>query len=151
MPTSPEIDAMFTMTGLSRRNSCGSAARACTNIPRTFTVIRVSHSSSVVSRMSLPRNRPALLTRMSRPPKFSTAAATAASAVAACDTSPTTAVIRPSSVASSETEGWMSSTTMLAPRSCKRRTISLPIPPAAPVTIATFPSKSCVTRHGPPR
>ena len=52
---------------------------------------------------------------MSRRPKRSTAAATAASAVAASATSPCTATIRPSPVSRSATAGFRSSATTLAP------------------------------------
>ena len=133
---------MFTIADASRSASAGSAARECTKKPRTFVVMTPSHSSSLVSRMPFMRKRAALLTRTSRRPKRSMAAATAASAVAASATSPCTATIRPSSVSRSATAGFRSSATTLAPAACSRRTTSLPTPPAAPVTIATCPSNS---------
>ncbi|GAA2212024.1 hypothetical protein GCM10009850_074860 [Nonomuraea monospora] len=60
---------MLTMAPPPRSRIARKASRAKKNEPRALTAITASQSCAVVSVIGLLRVRPALLTRMSRPPK----------------------------------------------------------------------------------
>ncbi len=130
-----------------------SASRACTNMPRALIARIWSHSSTVISATVRLMMRAALLTRMSSRPKRAIAVSTAARAVVSCDTSPVRATISPS-ISRSPTVSLMSSATTRAPRRWSSSTVARPTPPAAPVTMATRPSRSrrscCAVMIGTP-
>src|SRR5581483_12394643 len=105
-----------------------------------------SNSCSVWSNRGLTTSMPALLTRMSSPPKASTVACTAAWCSASWVTSQRTArADSPSSSAASlAPASSMSEIMTLAPRSTNRVAMALPRPWAAPVTNALLPSSSAI-------
>jgi hypothetical protein len=117
----------------------GSTALLKRKTPRTFVVIRPSHSSGEVSRTGLSRNRAALFTSTSIRPKRSTAVPAAAVAVPSSATSPTTAAIPSPSRA--RTAGSTSTATTDAPAARNSDTTSRPTPLPAPVTTATDPCR----------
>src|SRR5215469_14675698 len=152
-PVLPEIDDRLT---IEPPPDCFIASTACfvpRNTPREFTAISRSHASvSSMSATALPL-MPALLTRISSLPCFCTVAATTAFQSSSFVTSrrmnsavPLARVIsaatwRPSSSS-------MSATTTFAPSLAKRRAVAAPMPEAAPVTIATFPSRRMLDPPG---
>src|ERR1700722_5834237 len=90
---------------------------------------------------------PALLTRMSSPPKASVTWATAAWADSSSVTSRVTPMAlcpAPVSALAAASAAWvsMSATATAAPASARARQYAVPIPPAPPVTIATLPLRS---------
>src|SRR5688572_25068517 len=105
-----------------------------------------SNSSSVWWKRGFTTSIPALLTMMSRPPKASTVACTAAACSAAEVTSHFTArQFSPNSSAVSLTPpSSMSEIITWAPRSMKRAAMALPRPWAPPVTNARLPSSSAI-------
>ena len=103
-----------------------------------------SHSASEVSSSAALDATPALDTRMSTPPKRSTAAAKAAATASSLVTSPLTA--RPASpygATASSAPAWSrSNATTHAPAAASESPIARPMPPAPPVTSATWPWSS---------
>src|SRR5436190_5804761 len=130
---------MLTMCPLSRM--CGRQRRVIRRTPWTLVSRTVSSSSSLLeSKGSRPSPRPALLTRMSRPPRASTACWTKLSQLSGSVTS-----------SSSATSASICSTRRAppatrAPLSASAPAIAAPIPLEAPVTIAVFPSSPATRR-----
>lgn len=120
----------------------GATARMPRNTPTTFTSSTRRKSSSEVSASGAARKIPALLSSTSMRPCVSSVQATAArqssslltSCARALARSPSSACRRPAPSPSAS----VSSTS--APSSAKRRAVAAPMPPAAPVINATFPS-----------
>ncbi len=86
-PRLPAMDAVLTMAASSDWRSAPTAARLMRKTPLTLTAKMRSHCASANSSSAPLSTTPALLTSTSRPPKASTAAATACSQDAASVTS----------------------------------------------------------------
>src|SRR6185436_16869861 len=116
------------------------AAWPARNTPFRFTARTRSKSTSSMSRNSAAWTMPALATRMSRRPNFSTVAATARSTLAFLDTSHAVpAADLPTLPAAAWTAPSLRSTSMtFAPSATKAWAQANPIPCAAPVTSATL-------------
>src|SRR5215217_7684349 len=146
-PLTPAPDDVLTIAPWPRRSMCSISCFMATNAPRRFTATRRSHSSSVISWAGLTGcSMPALLKAMSRPPKRSTVAASAASICSLLVTSHATATAWPPACSirravSSTPSAAMSATTTPAPSRANARAAARPMPLVAPVTKATFPSK----------
>src|SRR3989338_425631 len=122
----------------------GIAARTPRKMLFKFKFTTKFHSSSVNSWIFLRTPPPALLKRMSSPPKCSRAAATIRSQSVWTVTSmreksacPPSCSIRLSTLGF--TVSWISQHTTFAPSRAKRRAVARPMPLLAPVTIATLP------------
>ena len=154
-PVLPEIDDRLT---IDPPPACFIASTACLvprNTPREFTAISWSHASvSSMSVTALPL-MPALFTRMSSFPYFCTVASTTAFQSSSLVTSRrmnsavplarvmSAAIFLPSSSS-------MSAITTVAPSLAKRRAVAAPMPEAAPLTIATLPSRRMFVPPGFP-
>ena len=124
-----------------------SIIRGSTALEHKYTLFKTisrlrSHVCSSIFRMSLPRDRPALLTRMSTRPKASIAPSTIIATWADWDTSTVLAIdCAPDSTSNLEVaiarSASTSATTTSAPSAAKRTAMAQPIPDPAPVTIAT--------------
>src|SRR4051812_33730230 len=159
LPICPDTDDVL-MTEPPPRSSIDGMPYLQPNItPRTLTAMVLSHTSTSMvmtspSRPSTSRPRaPALLNRMSTPPKVRVAAAIISRTSASTLTSAPTARARrapPPSLRASATScapgSLMSAITTLAPSDTIRSTVAFPIPDAAPVPTATLP----VSRSAPP-
>ncbi len=130
----------------------GMAAWQNWNVPVRFTRSTRSQSSGATSWLCSKRRMPALFTRTSSRPASSVAAATARGAVAASPTSPARATMPAeaaapfpmASTASASASSSRSTATTVAPSSTSRCAVARPMPDAAPVTMATRPSKRCI-------
>ena len=126
----------------------GTCARTARNAPVRLVAMTCDQSSTERSANGFKApTAPALLNAMSRAPKVSTAALTATTWVLAIPTSPVTDIARPprrsiSATKLSSRRARRAHTTSCAPSAAKSLAASRPIPELAPVTIATFPSKS---------
>src|SRR6266545_3735509 len=123
---------------------------ACANRKIDLTFTAMSRSNSASSASSMGRRTwlmPALLTRMSIPPKASTVAFTAALTSARCETSQRTAIalLLIDVAAARAASPSMSMTATRAPSRAKVAAIPLPKPDAAPVTSATLLSRRMLT------
>ncbi|MEA3221183.1 MAG: hypothetical protein OZX49_02302 [Immundisolibacter sp.] len=139
------------MCGFSARSRCGRQVRDASQVPRRFTSIIRSKRLTGVSSVPVRLMADALLTRMSMPPKWATACATAASTASALRTSMTSGRARPPASSISCAAVWMvpgslgcgwlvlAAMTMLAPSSAARSAIALPMPRLAPVMKSVFP------------
>src|SRR5688572_25529488 len=137
-------DEVLTTRPQARSRMPGSAACAQRKVPFRLTSSTASHCSSVIFAAIASRLIPALLMRMSRRPKASTACSTMRSHSLFRVTSPATTsalapALRISPATVSRPAAFASLIATSAPSRAKRRAVAAPIPPAAPVTRATFP------------
>src|SRR5579862_1998050 len=152
----PEPELVLTMTPERCRHRCGAVLRTMAKYPLRLTPTVRSHSSSVKRHRSLTRPAVALLMRMSTRPKASSAAPTmswAPSHVAEpllAAAAPPAATISATTAAASAPERAPRSLTRTDAPSCARsRACSRPMPPPAPVTIATLPSSRPIAPPDP--
>src|ERR1700722_11353144 len=153
-PVTPAIDDKLT---IDPPPVCFIASTACLvprNTPREFTAISLSQASlSSMSDTALPL-MPALFTRMSSLPYFCTVASTTAFQSASLVTSRRMNSAVPLARVMSAATCWpsssnMSAITTLAPSFANRRAVATPIPDAAPLMIATFPSRRIISPPEP--
>src|SRR5579862_1781241 len=149
------IRASLCSPRLARSRQYAAAWRAGAKVPRRWTLITASHSSSVMLTIMRSRRMPALLTRTSRPPNVSTAwwtmraapAQSATSSVLATASPPASAIdaatsrAGPPSAPVPSRAPPRSLTTTRAPWAASISAWSRPIPRPAPVTMHTRPSR----------
>src|SRR6185295_12868485 len=137
---------MLTIAAPPAEASAGTAALVNRNVPTTLMSRMRVNSSSVISTNGLAISMPALFTSRSRPPKASTAAATAA-VTSAVDRTSQAMPMHPlpsSAAAALAPSPLMSAIATLAPPATSRFAIARPIPRAAPETIARRPNRSFI-------
>src|SRR5439155_1297086 len=140
------IEAVFTITPPPRSFITGTANLQPRYTPRTLVAKTRSYSSSGSSQSGVIRcEKPALLTRMSSPPKPDTASSIIAFTSAERETSARKKRAAPPSLAIAEAtrrpfSSFTSATTTRAPSRAKRVAIASPNPDPAPVTTAILPS-----------
>ncbi len=136
---------MFTMLPRSRASMPGRTAWQACSVPLRFTSITRSHSSSVIKCTGPPPATPAEFTSKSICPySVSTSATARPTAPLSRTSSLWSGPASASSTASSQSppmDFWRSMPAMRAPSWANRRAIAAPIPEAAPVITATFPSR----------
>ena len=146
---SPATDEMLMMAPRPRSSIAGSVAR----IRRMGAVTLTARTRSQVASSTSPAGRnqsmiPALLTSTSAPPCSPVARTTAVtpSSVARSPATGTTLASSDSAVTSSSSRSALTSAAMMtAPSSARRSVMALPMPDAAPVTMATRPSSLLFT------
>ena len=121
---------------------------------RLTAMIRSNVLSSTSASGSRSSSMAAAFTAQCNPPNVSTVPLTSASTDRASETSAARKRLLPPALAISPTVSWpasaaMSDTTTSAPASAKAMAIARPIPPAPPVTSATFPAKSLLATFVP--
>src|SRR6266540_1258746 len=124
---------------------CGRASRVTRNTAVRFVARIASQDESSRSESGVGPPRPALLTRTSIRPHFSTTAEIIRAIAGASVTSAAIAIAPPPDASISRAIRWHESSLLAAratraPSCAKRREIASPIPREAPVTRATFPS-----------
>jgi hypothetical protein len=137
-PTSAATDAMFTIDPRPRAAIAGIACLQHRNVPRAFTAKTRSQTSSGVSGAVVVDPTPATLTSTSTGP-------TRSAASMKLDTEPSSATSKRAQVieapaADRSASSSRSPPTTRAPSAAKRAAIAAPMPDAAPVTTAIFPS-----------
>ena len=146
--------ASLVSPALDRFRQYSTAARMGAKVPRRWTRMTASHSSTVMFTSIRSRRMPALLTRTSRPPKVSTAVAISRCAPSTSETSSplatasppmalissTTSPAGPSDRPLPSTSAPRSLTTILAPWLANSMAWARPMPRPDPVMTTTRPS-----------
>jgi hypothetical protein len=141
------VEAMFTTWARSEARRAGRAARVMRAGPWRLTSSTRSQSSPSIDSNGAVTSVPALLTRTSRAPYRSTAAATAWAASSGRVTSSSTADASPPSPSIAATVPAAPSTATSAaitriPEAASRMEVARPRPEPAPVTRTTLPTRS---------
>src|SRR6266540_3069636 len=142
-PNRPTTEDRLMIRAPSER--CGRASRVTRNTAVRFVARIASQNESSRSESGVGPPRPALLTRTSIRPHFSTTAEIIRAIAGASVTSAAIAIAPPPDASISRAIRWHESSLLAAratraPSCAKRREIASPIPREAPVTRATFPS-----------
>ena len=143
-PRRPRIELMLTMIGCRPCFNSGSAMRVISTRAKKLTSItRRTRSGSAAANGPMAPT-PALFTKISRPPKWDTAASMPRARTAASVTSPATQTAVPPEVSISCASDCKRSSrramqTTLPPCRASSRAIARPMPLEAPVTIARLP------------
>jgi len=142
----PEVEVVFTIApGRPWSFHQAAAFLVMAKVARRLTLTTRSNSSGAMLNTMRSRTTPALLTRPSRPPKVSTAAATSRPAASKSATSCSRASARPPAAvtaAAVSAAPARSSTTTAAPARAQASASSRPMPCPAPVTTTTLPSSA---------
>ena len=140
----PDTVVTLTIAGADEAARYGRAARIPRIAPISLSSMSACHTASSASRNGPEALLPALLIRISRPPKASMVRSTAAAGPSALAMSatmvigrwPVSALMR--SAANCSCSARRATSTTMAPSSARRSAVSKPIPWLAPVTNATL-------------
>src|SRR5688572_26843723 len=144
VPAKSELEQIFTIRPLVPvLRMMSELARATRKVPVRLTSMMRRQCAASTSSQAMKGTMAALLTRMSTPPAVCITASWRAVTEASSDTSQCTAKapLPISSATFLAPASFTSATTTRAPSPASRAAIALPMPCAAPVTIAVFPSK----------